>query len=133
MRQETIRSAPIDLTNGNESCHVPDCWSVFLFPLLLPSSDKKILVAIGLSQPPLELPSLAARVEHSPLELDRLELELFSFSGLEHESMGGVKVVAKADETFDVLSVRATSLAGGFELAATEADVGVVLVGLVVL
>jgi hypothetical protein len=47
--------------------------------------------------------------------------------------MGGVEVVAKADEALEVLLVRSTGLAGGFELATTETDVGVLFVRFVVL
>lgn len=82
---------------------------------------------------PLEVPHLDSALEDLAFELDRFELEALAVARLEHEGMGGVEVVPKADEAFDVLRVGAASLAGGLELATSEANVGVGLVRFVVL
>jgi hypothetical protein len=107
--------------------------SLVLFPLLLPPTDEQVLVAVGLVKPPLQVARLDSRLKHLALEFNRLELVAFALAGLEHEGVGGVKVVAKTDEAFDVLSVGASSFAGRLKLATTEAHIRVRLVGLVVL
>lgn len=106
---------------------------IFALALLLPPTDEQVFVSVRLVQSPLHLAHLAPRVKHLPLELDRFELHAFALLHLNEERMGGEEVVPQADQPLEVLLVRPARLARRLDVSSPEANVGVVLVRLVVL